>query len=145
MVSRVMEAWQAMLLAGGEEVDSEAVADLIELMAGAAGRPAAWVRGLCEADFERLLSMLIALNQDLFEPPSEDGASLGWPDLIQRLVGHGHAWNDVQSYTLPQARAFIGATLKEDRSDQAARIVAATYSMADPKETKSAIQELRRG
>ena len=147
LVERVMEGWAALVATNGEHVVPEAWNALLDLLGGACGKDRTFVRGLDQPDFERLLCMVLAMNQDLWDPPKgdENCESHSWAQIIQRLVKAGHPWESIMSMTLPQVKAFLEEGLRQEREDLALDITAASFAMADGKTVQQVTKELRRG
>ena len=146
-VDRVMEGWRIMIVSGGTVIDPDALLDLQELLASAAGRDLAWVRSLDEAAFETLFCHVIAINQaELFDPPEcKGGDTLTWAAIAQRLIQAGHPPTAVGDYTLAQVRTFLEAITAQEREAFANALVAASCSMADPKKVNEVAERIRRG
>jgi hypothetical protein len=125
-------------------VDPDLGEDLDELLAGAAGRTVAWVKALPEAEYERLFSLALAINEDLFPGPKpETEGQLAWTQVVQRLLAKGHRMEDIQAYTLDQAGAFLKEVIRLESADLARAISAAPFAHA-PKEAARAVKELSR-
>lgn len=54
---------------------------------------------------------------------SEDDGSIG--SVIQFLIGHGHSWTEIKSYTLSQLGLFAREATKLDETKRKERITAA--------------------
>ena len=145
-VERVVEAWRLLVATGGDFLHSEGWEDFLELVAAAAGHPRAWLDQLSEEDFERLICLVLAANEEVWKPEigKEPGEAFTWAQITQRLVEHGHAWDTLQGYTLTQARAFLGECFRLESETLAREIQAAAFSMADEKAVTKAVKELRR-
>ena len=144
-VERAWEAWRRMV-AFGKDLDPDALEDVLELLAGASGKPLAWVKALDDAAFTDLVSLVLALNREIFEPPSASGGEdLAWSQVLQKLIEHGHSREDAERLTLAQARTYLEACLREEREAMADGITCASFSMADGKQTQKIVKELRRG
>ena len=118
-----------------------------DLLAGASGRPLAWVTALPEEDFEKLASFALAINAELWDPDKGGGAEgddLTWASITQRLITFGHAWDSIQDLTLSQMRAFLEESIRQEREQLARDITAASFSMADTNSVQKATRELRR-
>lgn len=146
-VERVVEAWRLLVATGGATLDAEAWDDFLGLLCAAVDRPRAWLDALPENEFEQLVALVLASNEDIWKPAASPSgqAALEWPEIFQRLISHGHSIAAIREYTIAQAHAFLGECMKAEREDLAAGIQAAAFSMADGKTVTSVLKELRRG
>jgi len=146
-VERVVEGWRLLVATGGDFANAEAWDDFVGLCAAAVSRDRAWINGLEEDDFDRLICLVLAINEEIWKPEvaKDSGEAFRWAQIIQRLVEHGHAWATIQTYTLPQARAFLGECFRMESETLARGIQAASFSMADQKSVSKALKELNRG
>lgn len=146
-VERVVDGWRLLVATGGDFLHAEAWGDFLDLCAAAAGRESGWIDTLSEEDLERLICHVLAINEDVWKPEitKERGEPFTWAQITQRLVEHGHAWEAIRGYTLPQARAFLGECFRLEREALARAVQAANYAMADPKSTNKTVKELLRG
>lgn len=145
-VERVFEGWAVLVASGGETLLPEAWDAFLELTAAAYGKDRAYLTRLAEADFEHLVSFVLAINKDLWDPPeSADTDIFTWSQIVQRLVKAGHPWDSIQNLTLPQVKAFLVEGLRQEREELAQGITAASFSMADGKTVQQVTKELRRG
>ena len=147
VVERVIEAWRLLVATGGDFLHADGWEDFLDLCAAAVGRPRAWIDGLSEEDFERLIALVLAANEDIWktEATRSAGEPWSWAQIAQRLVEHGHTWDAIQGYTLPQARAFLMEALRMESEVLAREIQASSFSMASEKDVNRAVKELRRG
>lgn len=144
VLERLMGGWGLMVATGGEALTPDLGEDLDELLAGASGRPLAWVKALPAEDYERLFSLALALNQGLFERSRGDvEAQVPWPQVVQRLLSRGHRMEDIENYTLDQAATFLKEVARLETSDLARAISAAPFANA-PKEAAKAVKDLSR-
>lgn len=146
-VERVMDGWVQLVASGGESVDQEAWEDFQDLLASGCGKDRSWLARLPEDDFERLTSLALAVNRNIWDPPKNEqaGDSFTWAQIVQRLVEHGHPWESMQLLTLSQIRAFLEETFRSERESFARDITAASFSMVDGKTVQKVTKELRRG
>lgn len=131
---------------GGEWLDPEALETFRDLLAASVGKGRAWLDGQAPEQFDRLVSLVLAINEDIWKPSAKaaSDAPLDWPEIVQRLVEHGHTLENIQQFTIVQARAFLLECLKTEREDMAMRIQASAFSMADGKSVAKAVKELTR-
>lgn len=147
VVERLMEAWCAMVATAGLEVDPENWDAFVDLLASAVARTRAWVEALPSSEFERLASLALAINEDVWNPAATGGAeseAMTWSAIVQRLVEHGHPFEALKGFTLGQCRAFLLEALRRERADLAQGIQAAAFSMVDGKTTQKVLRELSR-
>jgi hypothetical protein len=146
VAERVLAAWLELVSTGGQAMDESAWDDFIDLLASSVNRPRSWVGGLDEADFERLVAFALAVNEEILRPSekTKDIQETGWPEIIQRLVSHGHAMDAIKNYTLSQARAYLLECYRAERDDLARGIQAAAFSMSDGETVKKALEKLNR-
>ena len=147
VVERVIEAWRLLVATGGDFLHADGWEDFLDLCAAAVGRPSTWIDWLSEEEFEHLISLVLAANEDVWktEATRNPGEPWSWAQIAQRLVEHGHTWDAIQGYTLPQARAFLMESLRLESEALAREIQASNFAMADPKDVNRAVKELRRG
>ena len=147
VVERVIEAWRLLVAKGGDFLHADGWEDFLDLCAAAVGRPRAWIDGLSEEDFERLIALVLAANEDIWktEATRSAGEPWSWAKIAQRLVEHGHTWAAAQGYTLPQAKAFLDECFRVERENLACMVEASNYAMATPESTSKTAKELRRG
>lgn len=146
-VERVVEGWRLLVATGGDFANAEAWEDFVDLCAAAVGRSRTWIDALSEEDFEKLICLVLAINEEIWKPEitKERSEPFTWARIIQRLVEHGHNENSTQAYTLAKARALLGECFRLESETLARGIQAASYSMADPKSVSQAVKELNRG
>ena len=66
-----------------------------------------------------------------------------WADACQRLIAHGHAWQDIRHYTLAQVDAWLGAIDRQEQRQLANLLtVIATGSQGTGEAIRKAIQSL---
>jgi hypothetical protein len=146
VVGRLMEAWCHLVERAGQDLDPEVWEEFLDLLAACAGRPRAWVDALPGPDFERLVTLELALNEEIWRPcpGAGDAPAMTWAAIVQRLVEHGHPFESVRGLSLAQARAFLLESLRRERADLAAAIQAAGFSMSDGKTLQKVLKELER-
>ena len=69
--------------------------------------------------------------------------SVSWADACQRLIAHGHAWQDIRHYTLAQVDAWLDAIDRQEQRQLANLLtVIATGSQGTGEAIRNAIQSL---
>lgn len=146
-VERVLDGWRYLVASNGAVMDAEAWEAFLDLLASAACRTRPWLEALPESDFERLASLVLAINREIWdaEAPQRKGEEVQWPGIFQRLVAAGHPLEAIHRMTLAQARLFLVEAARLDRERLANDITAAAFSMADGKHVNKVLKELRRG
>ena len=144
---RVRDGWRLLVATGGDFLHAEAWADFIDLCAAAAGRDRLWLDALPEADFEKVICSVVAINEELWKPENLGEASeeISWAAITQRLVEHGHSLESTRKLTLPQARALLKECVNQETNRFAQAIQAATFAMVSPKDAEKAVRKLRHG
>jgi hypothetical protein len=146
-VERVIEGWQVLVVTEGDPARAEAWTDFVDLCAAAVGRSRAWIDQLSETDFETLICLVLAANEDVWkpQPPKAGEEGYSWAKIIQCLVEHGHSFEAIQGYTLSQARALLGECFRMESEALAREIQAAAFSMASSESVEKAVKGLLRG
>jgi len=146
-VERILEGWQQLVATGGNWLNAEAWEDVVDLCAAAVGRDRSWIDQISENDFERLISLVLAVNESIWKPEakSHEGEDFSWAQIVQRLVEHGHSFDAIRGYTLSQARALLGECFRQEAECLARDIQAASFSMADQTSVEKAVKGLRCG
>ena len=87
-VERVAEAWRVMVATSGQVLDAEAWEDFLSLLAAAVGQPVAWLESLDEATFERVVCLVLAVNEDVWKPTEDtsEGEAMTWAEILQSLI-----------------------------------------------------------
>ena len=148
LVERVLEGWRVLVATSGEVMPQESWDAFSDLLASACGKSREWVLALQSEDFERLSCLVLAQNRELWDGEAQESKGddyFAWPQVVQRLVRHGHPWQQVQSLTLGQIRDFMAEALVIEREDLAQVITAASFAMADGSTVQKVTKELRRG
>ena len=68
---------------------------------------------------------------------------MGWADACQRLIAHGHTWQDIRLYTLAQVDAWLHAIERQEQRQLANLLtVIATGSQGTGEAIRKALHSL---